>query len=58
MIKFILEIPEEVVAKMEQFRVSCEVPSIEDLITNPLQIFVPKRELIEKIRCIRDDTPF
>lgn len=53
MIKFSLELPEEVVEKMEHFCAACEVECPEDLIVSPLRVFVPKEKLTEPIRCVR-----
>lgn len=56
MVKFILALPDEVVTAMEQFRASCEVPSLEELIISPFRIFVPKGKSTEPICCTRLET--
>ena len=42
MAKFILELPEEAVAIMEQTRIACDISTIEELVLSPFKIFIPK----------------
>lgn len=43
MVKFILELPEEAVAIMEQTRVACDISTIEELVLGPFKIFIPAK---------------
>lgn len=43
MVKFILELPEEAVAIMEQTRVACDLSTIEELVLSPFKIFIPEK---------------
>ncbi len=42
MVKFILELPAEAVAIMEQTRVACGLSTLEELVLSPFKIFIPK----------------